>query len=74
MAKDVAEWIEYTKTVDGFYNVSAILNTIEDSEKLLSVIMIAGQSRKVLMLTEDGLYEVLMQSRKPISKAFKTQR
>lgn len=33
----------------------------------------AGQNREVTMLTEDGLYEVLMQSRKPIAKAFKKE-
>ncbi|WP_255299871.1 BRO family protein [Bacillus cereus] len=33
----------------------------------------AGQKREVLFLTEDGLYEVLMQSRKPIAKMFKKE-
>lgn len=32
---------------------------------------VSGQNREVWMLTENGLYEVLMQSRKPIAKEFK---
>lgn len=32
---------------------------------------VSGQDRDVWFLTEDGLYEVLMQSRKPIAKQFK---
>jgi prophage antirepressor-like protein len=35
--------------------------------------MPSGQLRKMWFLTEDGLYEVLMQSRKPIAKEFKRQ-
>ena len=31
----------------------------------------SGQNRDMWFLTEDGLYEVLMQSRKPIAKQFK---
>lgn len=32
---------------------------------------LSDQNRNVWMLTENGLYEVLMQSRKPIAKEFK---
>lgn len=32
---------------------------------------VSGQNREVWMLTENGLYEILMQSRKPIAKEFK---
>lgn len=32
-----------------------------------------GRARNQSFLTEDGLYEVLMQSRKPIAKAFKKE-
>ena len=34
---------------------------------------VSGQNRKVLMVTEDGLYEILMKSDKPIAKIFKKQ-
>lgn len=73
LAKDVAEWIEYTKTSQGYYNVSKMLQTVDEEEKLLSSLVIAGQGREMWFLTEDGLYEVLMQSRKPIAKAFKKE-
>lgn len=42
----------------------------EEDEKLIGTLFLAGQHREVVMLTEDGLYEVLMQSRKPIAKQF----
>ena len=66
LAKDVAEWI-------GHSNVTEMLKGVDDSEKLTSIILRAGQRRSVNMLTEDGLYEVLMQSRKPIAKQLKKE-
>lgn len=66
LAKDVAEWIEHS-------DVSTMTRAIDDSEKLIQTIFVSGQNREVLMLTEDGLYEVLMQSRKPIAKQFKKE-
>lgn len=66
LAKDVAEWIEHSDSTE-------MLKNVDDEEKLNSVILSAGQRREVTMLTEDGLYEVLMQSRKPIAKQFKKQ-
>ncbi|MCL2053022.1 MAG: phage antirepressor KilAC domain-containing protein [Oscillospiraceae bacterium] len=73
LAKDVAEWIDYSKTSRGAYNISAMLKTIDEDEKLVLKILISGQNRSTWFLTEDGLYEVLMQSRKPIAKAFKSE-
>lgn len=65
MAKDVAEWIKHS-------DVSTMLRNIDEDEKV-SVTnpnnVCGGQS--AWFLTEDGLYEVLMQSRKPIAKQFK---
>lgn len=68
LAKDVAEWIEYDKT-----SINKMLNTVDDDEKLNGTLFLSGQNRKVWFLTEYGLYEVLMQSRKPIAKQFKKQ-
>lgn len=68
LAKDVAEWIDYDKS-----SVNKLLDRVDDSEKLTGTIFRSGQSREMWFLTEDGLYEVLMQSRKPIAKAFKKQ-
>lgn len=63
-AIDVAYWIDHS-------NVTEMLKGIDEDEKLTSTILRAGQKRQMNMLTEDGLYEVLMQSRRPIAKKFK---
>lgn len=73
MAKDVAEWIEYSKRADGSYRTTEMLSTVDEDEKVkihATVNNISGGS-DTWFLTEDGLYEVLMQSRKPIAKQFK---
>ena len=66
LAKDVAEWIEHSKP-------SMMLNSIDEEEKLKETLFTSGQNREMWFLTEDGLYEVLMQSRKPIAKQFKKE-
>lgn len=66
VANDVADWIEHS-------NVTEMLKSVDDDEKLTSTIFRSGQNRQVNMLTENGLYEVLMLSRKPIAKKFKTE-
>lgn len=73
LAKDVAEWIDYAKTSKGAYNVSMMLNSIDDDEKLVSTILVSGQNRECSFVTENGLYEILMLSRKPIAKQFKKE-
>lgn len=69
LAKEVAEWIDYSKREDGSYQVGQMLKSIESDEKISTVNNLNG--KEVWFLTEDGLYEVLMQSRKPIAKQFK---
>lgn len=64
LAKDVASWIEHS-------DPSKMVLVVDEDEKLLRTLFVSGQNRDVLFLTEDGLYEVLMQSRKPIAKEFK---
>lgn len=64
LAKDVANWIEHT-------NITHMINMVDADEKLTYTICNSGQNREMWFLTEDGLYEVLMQSRKPIAKQFK---
>ena len=73
LAKDVAEWIDYSKSGNGSYNITQMLGAIDESEKLTLTMLVGGQNRDVLMVTEDGLYEILMLSRKPIAKEFKGQ-
>ena len=74
LAKDVANWIEHS-------NPSKMLNTVDEDEKVTMVCDVTNSystsksrnTQQMLFLTEDGLYEVLMQSRKPIAKQFKKE-
>ena len=66
LAKDVAEWLDER---DG-YTVS---RKVDEEEKLIHKICVGGQIREATFLTEDGFYEVLMQSRKSIAKPFKKE-
>lgn len=66
LAKDVANWIEHSK-------VNIMLNSIDENEKLMETILTSGQRRNMWFITEDGLYELLMQSRKPVAKQFKKE-
>ncbi|MFJ8513380.1 phage antirepressor [Lysinibacillus xylanilyticus] len=68
LAKDVAGWIDYDAS-----SLNKMLANVDDDEKLLGTLFRAGQKRETWFLTEDGLYELLMQSRKPIAKQFKKQ-
>lgn len=66
LAKDIANWIDHNKP-------NEMIIKVDEDEKLKAIISHAGQNREMWFLTEDGLYEVLMQSRKPIAKEFKKQ-
>lgn len=48
-----------------------MLKSVDAEEKVVNNVYTLGGEQKALFLTEDGLYEVLMQSRKPIAKEFK---
>lgn len=48
-----------------------MLQGIDKEEKVLNIVYTLGGEQECWFLTEDGLYEVLMQSRKPIAKQFK---
>lgn len=61
-AKDVAEWLELT-------NVTDMVSRIDEEE--LTKFNLGSRQGETWFLTEDGLYEILMQSRKPIAKQFK---
>lgn len=63
-ASEVAQFIQHT-------DASTMMRTVDEDEKLTQTMFVSGQNREVWMLTEAGLYEVLMQSRKPIAKQFK---
>ena len=68
LARDVAEWIDYDLS-----SINKLMDMVDEEEKLNGTLFLSGQNRLVWFLTEDGLYEVLMQSRKPIAKAFKKE-
>lgn len=65
-AKDVADWIEHS-------DVSAMMRSVDEDEKLLGTLFVSGQNRETWFLTENGVYEVLMLSRKPVAKDFKKE-
>ena len=73
LAKDVAEWIDYSKLSNGKPNTSMMLKTVDDDEKGIKNVYTSGGIQEMWFLTEYGLYEVLMQSRKPIAKQFKDE-
>lgn len=66
LAKEVAEWIEHSQS-------DVMIKKVDEEEKVLNNIQTLGGVQKTWFLTEDGVYEVLMQSRKPIAKAFKKE-
>lgn len=61
-AKDVASWL-------GIKNVPDLVKRIDNEE--VHRFNLCGLQGETWFLTEDGLYELLMQSRKPIAKQFK---
>ena len=64
LAKEVAEILDHSKA-------SVMIDMVDEDEKLRETIFTSGQRREMWLLTEQGLYEVLMQSRKPIARQFK---
>lgn len=66
VARDVAEWIEYDIS-----SVNKMIASVDNDEKVRNNVPTLVGLQETWCLTEDGLYEVLMQSRKPKSKQFK---
>lgn len=66
LARDVAEWIDYDRS-----SINKLVNVVDDDEKVRKIVPTPGGEQEMWLLTEDGLYEVLMQSRKAIAKKFK---
>lgn len=64
LAKEIADWLEHT-------NSRMMLQRVDDDEKGVRNVYTLGGNQECQFLTEYGLYEVLMQSRKPIAKEFK---
>lgn len=83
-ASDVAEWIDYAWKDSRHVNrdVSKMLSLVDEDEKVKCALSLGGENyshgglrenTEIWFLTENGLYEVLMLSRKPIAKAFKKE-
>lgn len=70
LAKDVAKMIEHS-------NLTVMLNLVEENEKIKirpkQSLGLMTTNNEYNFLTEDGLYEILMRSKKPIAKAFKKE-
>ncbi|HBI6994843.1 TPA: phage antirepressor KilAC domain-containing protein [Clostridium perfringens] len=68
LAKDVANWIEYDST-----QIKKMISKVDEEEKVRNNVTTPGGIQNTWFLTEDGVYEVLIQSRKPIAKEFKKE-
>lgn len=73
LAKDVAAWIEYSKNPNGSYQISKMMNLVDDDEKLVVNHLLSGQNRKTWFVKEEGLYELLMLNQTEQGKKFKKE-
>lgn len=64
LAKHVAEWIGYEIS-----NVSKMVKNVDNNEKIIT----RTKNTSAIFLTEDGLYETLMLSKKEIAKELKRE-
>lgn len=85
LAKDVAEWIDYSyeSKSKGIRKISQMMGMVDEDEKIKGSYNVATTSdgdnvattsrktQETWFLTEHGMYEVLMQSRKPVAKEYK---
>jgi len=73
IAKDVAEWIDYSKRSNGTYQTQNMVKHVDDLEKAVKSFNTLGGMQEAWALTEDGLYECCMRSIKPIAKDIKRE-
>lgn len=64
VAKDVCECLELT-------DVSKTISLLDDDEKGTNSIRTPGGEQQMLVVSEPGLYSLILRSRKPEAKAFK---
>ena len=67
-AKDVAEWIEYDTS-----SINKLISSVDEDEAGRRNLPTSSGSKETWFLSENGVYEVLMQSRKPVAKEFKKE-
>ncbi len=65
-AQDLADLIQY-----GEGNVWNLVQMCEEDERLKLPLLVSGQYRQTTFITENGLYNILSQSRKPIARAWR---
>ncbi len=64
VAKDVCNLLEIV-------NVSQALQALDDEEKLIYSLHISGQNRETAVISESGLYTLIVRSNKPQAKPFR---
>lgn len=64
IAKDVCDMV-------GIENSRQAVSALDDDEKLMYTLLTAGQNRTVNLVTESGLYSLVIRSNKPEAKPFK---
>ena len=64
IAKEVTEIL-------GYRTASDAVRILDEDEKLIRTLCVAGQNRDVNLITESGLYSLILRSKKPEAKAFK---
>lgn len=64
IAKDIADILEYSDT-------NAMTKRLDDDEKNTYTDNLSGQRRDITIISESGLYNAILGSKKPESKAFK---
>lgn len=64
LAKEVAEILDHSQA-------SKMVQMVDEDEKGRKIVPTPGGNQEMWLLTEQGLYEVLMQSRKPVARQFK---
>lgn len=64
VAKDVCDILELP-------NTSMALSKLDSDEKLTSKILMSGQNRKMWLVSESGLYALIMRSNKPEARIFR---
>lgn len=67
VAKDVCECLELT-------DVSKTISLLDDDEKGTNSIRTPGGEQQMLVVSEPGLYSLILRSRKPEAKAFNPYR
>ena len=65
VGKDVAEALGYTNTQ------KAIRDHVDDDDKLTERFVLSGQNRSLVIISESGLYSLVLSSKLPQAKVFK---